>query len=435
VALEAAAAAFPGWRATLAKDRARLLRGWAARIEQNAEDLARIISREQGKPLAESRVEVAYGVGYLEWFAEEAKRAYGDIIPTPFEGRRLTAVPEPVGVVALITPWNLPFAMLARKVAPALAAGCTVVAKPAEDTPLTALAFAALGEEAGLPPGVVNVTPVSRNGAEAVVDVWLDDARVRKISFTGSTAVGRRLAARSVETLKRLSLELGGDAPFLVFADADIDQVVDGLMKAKFRNAGQTCIAPNRILVQAEVHDRFCERLVAAVRRLTVGSAAEGAFDIGPLIHARAAANVEGLVAEAVAAGARVLAGGTAHPRGGAFVAPTILDGVTGAMRVGCEEVFGPVIPIRTFDSEADAVAIANASPYGLAAYVFTSARRGQRIADALETGMVGVNEAIISTETAPFGGVKQSGYGREGSRHGLADYQALKYVCTGAAA
>lgn len=431
-AVDAAASAFATWRVTLAAERARLLRTWFDLIISHREDLARLISREQGKPLAESRAEVDYGAAYVEWFAEEARRADGEVIPSPAAGRRLMTWREPVGVVAVITPWNFPLAMIARKLAPALAAGCTVVAKPAEDTPLTALALIALAEEAGFPPGVVNIVPASREATPAISRTWLEDERVRKISFTGSTAVGRLLAAGSADTLKRLSLELGGDAPFLVFEDADIDAAIAGLLKAKFRNAGQACIAANRILVQDRIHDLFCERLTTAVGALSVGPAAGEAADIGPLINARAARKVVDLVDQAEGMGARRLTAGPVA-LGGNFVAPTVLTGVTSEMALGCEEIFGPVAAIRRFTAEADAIRLANDSPYGLAAYAFTlDHARIWRLAAALEAGMVAVNEGAISTEVAPFGGIKQSGFGREGSRHGMADYQSIKTFTLG---
>lgn len=432
-AVNAAARAFETWRETPGRRRADHLRAWFEALVRNAEDLARIISREQGKPLAEARAEVSYGAAYLEWFAEEARRIHGDVIPSPFTGRRMKALVEPVGVCAVVTPWNFPLAMIARKVAPALAAGCTVVAKPAEDTPLTALALATLAEEAGLPPGVFNLVPASRDRAAEVVDVWLDDPRVRKLSFTGSTAVGKHLAARAAATLKRVSLELGGDAPVLVFDDADLDLAVEGVMKAKFRNAGQACIAANRIYVQNRIFEAFADRLATATAALRVGHASEGPADIGPLINVRAIAKVADLVAEAMQGGARVLAGGAPHLRGGGFYAPTVLTDVAADARLSCEEIFGPVAALTRFAGEDEAVTLANATPYGLAAYAFTSdARRIARLETRLEAGMVGINEGAISTEVAPFGGIKASGYGREGSRHGLSDYQHLKYVCEG---
>ncbi len=430
-AVDAAAAAFGPWKSLLAKDRARLLRNWFDLCVRHSEDLAKLMSWEQGKPLAEARAEIAYGAGYIEWFSEEAKRAYGDVIPTPMQGRRLFALKEPIGVAAIITPWNFPNAMIARKFGPALAAGCTVVAKPAAETPLSALALAVLAEEAGIPKGVLNLVTTRR--ASDVSAVWLGDKRVRKLSFTGSTAVGKLLARESADTLKRLSLELGGDAPLIVFDDADIEVALSGLMKAKFRNAGQTCVAANRIYVQAGIHDRFVAKLTETVGRLTVGAAAEGPADIGPLIHEQAARNVATLVENALTHGAKLHVGGKRHVSGGAFYEPTVLSGVTRDMKISCEEVFGPVVPVIKFESEEQVIALANDTQYGLASYVFTSdTARMWRVASALENGIVGVNEGAISTEVAPFGGVKESGYGREGSKYGLADYQNIKYVCLG---
>lgn len=432
-ALEAAAAALPAWRATPARARAQVLKRWHALLLAHQDDLARLISLEQGKPLAEAVGEVAYGAAYVEWFAEEAVRSDGEILSAPVADRRMSAVREPVGVVAVVTPWNFPIAMIARKIAPALAAGCTVVGKPAEDTPLSALAIARLAQEAGVPDGVLNILPASRERGAQVVGVWLDAPQVRKLSFTGSTAVGRFLAERSAGTLKRLSLELGGNAPFIVFDDADLEVAVRGALAAKFRNAGQTCVSPNRFLVQAGVHDSFVARLSAAVSALKVGAADEPGAQIGPLINEKAVAKVEAHIADATSRGARVVLGGARHPLGGTFFQPTILTGVDSGMQATCEETFGPVVSVMAFETEAEAVAIANATPFGLAAYVFTDARkRIARVVSALETGMVGVNEGAISSEIAPFGGVKQSGYGREGSRHGLLEYQSLKYVCEG---
>lgn len=432
-ALEAAHAAFAGWRATPTKQRARLLKRWNDLIVEHQEDLARLISREQGKPLAEGRGEVAYAASYVEWFAEEATRANGDVIPAPLPGRRMLALREAVGVVAVITPWNFPAAMIARKIAPALAAGCTVVAKPAEDTPLSALALAVLAEEAGVPAGVLNIVPCSRAHAGEVADAWLSDDRVRKVSFTGSTAVGKQLAAGSAATLKRLSLELGGDAPFIVLDDADLDVATEALMKAKFRNAGQACVAANRVLVQSSVYDAFAEKVAAAVKKLTVGPAAKGAFDIGPLINERGLEKVERLVRQMVAGGAKVLVGGERHALGGTFYQPTVLSNVPADLRGSCEEIFGPVIALAKVESEDEAVRLANATAFGLSAYLCSKdLARVWRVASRLETGMVGVNEGIISSEAAPFGGVKQSGYGREGSVHGLDEYLNIKYVCLG---
>jgi succinate-semialdehyde dehydrogenase/glutarate-semialdehyde dehydrogenase len=386
-----------------------------------------------GKPLAEAKGEVAYAAGYLEWFAEEAKRANGDVIPTPVAGRQLLAVREPLGVAAVITPWNFPVAMIARKFGPALAAGCTVVAKPAEDTPLSALALVALAQQAGIPAGVINIVPASRERTPEIAQAWLDDDRIRKLSFTGSTPVGKLLAKGSAETLKRLSLELGGDAPFIVFEDADLDVAADALMKAKFRNAGQACIAANRVLVQDGVYDAFAAKVAEMVGKLTLGHSAKGAFDIGPLINQRALEKVERLVAKAVSDGAKVIVGGAPHDAGETFYTPTVLVDMPMEMSGSCEEIFGPVLPLTRFSTEEEAVALANDTPFGLAAYFCSKdLARVWRVAGQLQTGMVGVNEGAISTEYAPFGGVKQSGYGREGSVHGLAEYQSLKYLCLG---
>ncbi len=431
-AVNAAHRAFSGWRALLAKERAQHLQAWLAMIRKHAEDLARLISLEQGKPLTESRGEVAYGAAYIEWFAEEAKRVYGDVIPEPAHGRRILVTKEPVGVAAAITPWNFPIAMLARKIAPALAAGCTVIAKPAEDTPLSALALAFLAAKAGIPAGVINVVPASRERAASVVDPWLNDSRVRKLSFTGSTPVGKHLARGSASTLKRLSLELGGNAPFIVFDDADLDAAVTGLMASKFRNAGQTCICANRIYVAAAVYDVFAEKLVRAVSALRVGRAG-GDAEIGPLINAKAVDKVERHVANAIERGARVLIGGKRHALGRYFFEPTILADVDATMDVACEETFGPVAPLFRFHSEDEVIAAANATPFGLAAYFYSrDLARVMRVSAQLESGLVGVNEGAISTELAPFGGVKESGYGREGSMYGIDEYLQTKYVCLG---
>ena len=433
-ALEAAHTAFATWRAVPAKQRAQILKRWNDLIVAHQEDLGRLISREQGKPLAEGRGEVTYAASYVEWFAEEATRANGDVIPAPVVGRRMFALKEPVGVVAVITPWNFPAAMIARKIAPALAAGCTVVAKPAEDTPLTSLALVKLAEEAGVPPGVLNIVTASRQRAAEVVDVWLDDPRVRKISFTGSTPVGKHLARRSADTLKKLSLELGGNAPFIVFDDADLDAAVDGLMTGKFRNGGQTCVSPNRVFVQAGVHDRFVEKLGARIAALKVGPASDEGSQIGPMINAKAVDKIERHVKDAVDGGARVVVGGKRLAAlGPNFFAPTLLVGADATMACSCEETFGPVVPVTRFSTEGEVIAAANGTPYGLAAYFYSQdVSRIWRIAEALETGLVGVNEGALAAEAAPFGGVKESGYGREGSVHGLDDYLALKYVCQG---
>ena len=433
-AVDAAHAAFPAWRATPAKQRANILKRWNDLMLAHQEDLGRLISREQGKPLAEGRGEVAYAASYVEWFAEEATRANGEVIPAPVSGRRMLALKEPVGVVATITPWNFPAAMIARKIAPALAAGCTVVCKPAEDTPLTSLALVELAVQAGVPPGVINIVTASRERTPQVVDVWLADARVRKISFTGSTPVGKHLARASADTLKKLSLELGGNAPFIVFDDADLDAAVDGLMNAKFRNGGQTCVCPNRVFVQARVHDTFVEKLAVRVAALKVGPATQPDSQIGPMINARAVEKIERHVQDAVARGVRIVTGGSRLAALGVnYFAPTVLVNADATMACSCEETFGPVVPITRFETEAEVITAANDTPFGLAAYFYsTDARRIWRVADALEVGIVGINEGALAAEAAPFGGVKESGYGREGSTHGLDDYMHLKYVCQG---
>ncbi|WP_343638416.1 NAD-dependent succinate-semialdehyde dehydrogenase [Roseateles sp.] len=436
-AADAAHAAFPGWRAVPAKQRAAMLKRWNDLILRDQDRLGALISQEQGKPLAEGRAEVAYAASYVEWFAEEATRVQGELIPAPVQGRRMLALREPVGVVAAITPWNFPAAMIARKIAPALAAGCTVVAKPAEDTPLTSLALVELAVEAGLPPGVLNIVCASRERTPEVVDAWLTDARVRKITFTGSTPVGKHLARESAATLKKLSLELGGNAPFIVFDDADVDAAVEGLMAAKFRNGGQTCVCPNRVFAQAGIHDLFVEKLAARVGALKVGPASRADSQIGPMINARAVEKIERHVDDAVARGARVVTGGkrvrNEVAAGPHYFAPTVLTGASTAMQLWHEETFGPVVPVFRFESEDEVVAAANDTPFGLAAYFYTrDIARAWRVADALESGIVGLNEGAIAAESAPFGGVKESGYGREGSTHGLDDYLHIKYVCQG---
>ena len=436
-AADAAHAAFPGWRSKTADERARVLKKWHALIVQHQEEIGELISREQGKPIAEGRGEVAYSAGYVEWFAEEAVRANGEIIAAPVTHRRLLVVKEPVGVVAVVTPWNFPAAMIARKIAPALAAGCTVVAKPAEDTPLTSLLLVELAEQAGVPPGVLNIVTASRERAGEVVGAWLADGRVRKISFTGSTQVGKLLARESAATLKKLSLELGGNAPFIVFEDADIAAAVEGLMASKFRNGGQTCVSPNRVYVHEAVHDRFVDKLVTRVAALRVGPASWPEAEIGPMINARAVDKIERHVNDAVANGARVVCGGrrlTSHvAQGPNYYAPTVLVDATREMELSCEETFGPVVPIFRFKDEDEVLRLANDTPYGLAGYFYSNdVRRIWRVASALETGMVGINEGAIAAQAAPFGGVKESGYGREGSRWGLDDYMHTKYLCQG---
>lgn len=436
-AVDAAHSAFAAWRSTPAKQRAQLIKRWNALILEHQEDLGRLISLEQGKPLAEGRGEVVYAASYVEWFAEEATRAYGDVIPAPVSGRRMTAIKEPVGVVAAITPWNFPAAMIARKIAPALAAGCTVVCKPAEDTPLTSLALVRLAEEAGFPPGTLNIVTASRERTPEVVNAWLADSRVRKITFTGSTPVGKHLARMSADTLKKCSLELGGNAPFIVFDDADLDAAVDGLMVSKFRNGGQTCVCPNRIYVHSAVHDQFVEKLVARVSALKVGPASHSDSQIGPMINARAIDKIARHVDDAVAKGAAIATGGRpvrdAVADGPNYYAPTVLINATAQMELCNEETFGPVAPIFRFTTEAQVIELANDTPFGLAAYFYTQdVKRVWRVAEALESGIVGINEGALAAEAAPFGGVKESGYGREGSRYGLEDYMHIKYLCQG---
>jgi succinate-semialdehyde dehydrogenase/glutarate-semialdehyde dehydrogenase len=436
-AADAAFSAFEPWRAASARDRAQLLKRWHASILANTEDLARIISSEQGKPLAEARGEVAYGASYVEWFAEEAVRTYGDLIPEPMRGRKMMVVKEPVGVVAAITPWNFPLAMLARKIAPALAAGCTVVAKPAEDTPLTALALVKLIEEAGFPAGVVNIITTSRSNAAQTAGVWVSDSRVRKITFTGSTQVGKQLARGSADTLKKLSLELGGNAPFIVFDDADVDAAVEGLLRAKFRNGGQTCVCPNRVYVHDAVYEQFARVLTARVRSFRVGPASRNDSQIGPMINKRAVEKIEWHVRDAVSRGATVLAGGHVLRNdvadGPNYYAPTVLGDVPAGAVLFNEETFGPVVPLIRFRDEAEVLQQANDTPYGLAAYFYSrDITRIWRVADRLEAGVIGINEGAFASEAAPFGGIKESGYGREGSRYGLEEYMHKKYLCHG---
>ncbi len=429
-AIAAAEAAFPGWRAETAGRRAALLRRWFELILENREDLALLMTLEQGKPLAESRGEIDYAASYVEWFAEEAKRLYGDVIPSPLPDRRIVVVKEPVGVCAAITPWNFPAAMITRKAAPALAAGCTMIVKPAEQTPLSALALAALAERAGIPPGVFSVVTGSARQIGAVLTA---STAVRKLTFTGSTEVGRLLIGQCAGTVKRLSMELGGNAPFIVFDDADLDAAVAGALASKYRNAGQTCVCSNRFLVQDGIYDRFAARLSEAVAAMTVGNGLEDGVQQGPLIDAAALAKVEELVADATRSGASVAVGGRRHELGGTWFEPTVLTGVTASMRVAVEEIFGPVAPLIRFTDEAEAVRLANDSDYGLAAYLFTRDHaRVWRVGEALEYGMVGINTGLISTAVAPFGGVKQSGFGREGSRYGIEDYVEIKYLCMG---
>jgi succinate-semialdehyde dehydrogenase/glutarate-semialdehyde dehydrogenase len=429
-AIEAAAAALPGWRAKLPKERGQILRRWAELMHANADDLATLLTAEQGKPLAEARGEIVYAAAFFEWFAEEARRVYGEVIPTFATDRRVMALRQPIGVTAAITPWNFPAAMITRKVGAALAAGCTMIVKPAPQTPFSALALAELGLRAGLPAGVLSVVT---GDAMAIGGELTSNPIVRKLSFTGSTAVGKKLMAQCSGTLKKLSLELGGNAPFLVFDDADLDAAVQGAIASKYRNTGQTCVCANRIYVQAGVYDAFASKLAAAVSKLRVGDGLKGVSDQGPLIDARAVAKVESHIADAVAKGAKILLGGKRHALGGNFFEPTIITGVTPEMRVAREETFGPVAPLFRFEHEADAIRMANDTEYGLAAYFFTrDLARSWRVQEALDYGLVGVNTGLISTEVAPFGGMKESGIGREGGRQGLLDYTEIKYVCVG---
>jgi succinate-semialdehyde dehydrogenase/glutarate-semialdehyde dehydrogenase len=430
-AIAAAKAALPAWREKTAKERSAVLRKWYELIMANQEDLARLLSWEQGKPLAESRGEIAYGASFIEWFAEEAKRVYGDIIPHDKQGRRLLVIKQPIGVVAAITPWNFPNAMITRKVGPALAAGCTVVVKPASETPLSALALAALGERAGIPAGVLNIVP--GNNSRAIGAELTSNPDVHKLSFTGSTGIGKLLMAQCAETIKKVSLELGGNAPFIVFDDADLDAAVQGAIASKFRNSGQTCVCTNRFLVQDGVYDEFSNRLVAAVNALKVAPATEVGAQQGPLINAKAVEKTQEHIADALGKGARLLSGGKPHALGGSFFEPTVLGDVTSEMLVAKDETFGPLAPIFRFDSEAQAIAMANDTEFGLASYLYTrDLGRAWRVSEALEYGMVGVNEGLISTEVAPFGGIKQSGLGREGSHYGIDDYIEQKYLCLG---
>ena len=429
-AVEAAAQAFPAWAARTAKERAAVMRRWYELMMANQEDLATLMTAEQGKPLAESKGEIAYAAAFIEWFAEEGKRLYGDVIPGHQADKRIIVLRQPVGVVAAITPWNFPAAMITRKVAPALAAGCTVVVKPASQTPYSALALAALAARAGVPAGVLNVIT---GGAAAIGAELTANPTVRKLSFTGSTSVGKQLMAQCAGTLKKLSLELGGNAPFIVFDDADLDAAVAGALASKFRNTGQTCVCANRLLVQAGVYEDFTRKLVHAVAQLKVGDGLEGPTDQGPLIDTHALAKVEQHLADAAAKGARIVQGGHRHSLGGTFFEPTVLTHATPAMLLAREETFGPVAPLFRFETEADAIRMANDTEFGLACYFYTrDLARSWRVAEALEYGIVGLNTGLISTEVAPFGGIKESGTGREGSRYGILDYTEIKYLCVG---
>jgi succinate-semialdehyde dehydrogenase / glutarate-semialdehyde dehydrogenase len=431
-AIEAAERAFRPWAVLTAKQRAAILHRWYELLMANQEDLATLMTAEQGKPLAEARGEIAYAASFIEWFAEEGKRLYGDIIPPHQADRRLLVLRQPVGVVAAITPWNFPLAMITRKAGPALAAGCTFVCKPASQTPYSALAAAALAERAGVPAGVLNVITGS---ASAIGGEMTSNPIVRKVTFTGSTEVGKKLMAQCAGTVKKITMELGGNAPFIVFDDADLDAAVAGAIASKYRNTGQTCICANRLLVHAPVYEAFAAKLVQAVARLKVGNGLEGATDQGPLIDEKAVAKVEQHLADALARGARVAQGGKRHALGGTFFEPTVVTEVTPAMMIAREETFGPVAPLFRFETEADAIHMANDTEFGLAAYLYTrDLARSWRVSEALEYGMIGLNTGILSTEVAPFGGVKESGIGREGSKYGILDYTELKFVCVGLA-
>ena len=428
--IEAAAKALPAWRALTAKERSVFLRKWFDLMVANADDLAAILTAEQGKPLAEAKGEILYGASFIEWFAEEAKRVYGDVIPSPNGDKRIVVIKQPIGVVGAITPWNFPNAMITRKAGPALAAGCTIVVKPASQTPYSALAIAELAERAGIPKGVFNVITGS---AKAIGGELTSNPTVRKITFTGSTEIGRVLMRQSAETVKKLGLELGGNAPFIVFDDADLDAAAAGAIVSKYRNNGQTCVCANRIYVQDKVYDAFAAKLAEKVRALKVAKGTEPGAVLGPLIDDKAVEKVEEHVADAVAKGAKITLGGKRHALGGRFFEPTILTGVTKDMKVAIEETFGPVAPLFRFKDEADVVAQANDTEFGLASYFYArDMGRVWRVAEALEAGIVGVNTGLISTEVAPFGGVKQSGVGREGSRYGIEDFLQVKYVSMG---
>jgi len=433
LAIAAAEAALPVWRAKTAKERSVILRRWFDFIVANSDDLARILTLEQGKPLAEAKGEVAYGASFLEWFAEEAKRVAGSIPASTWSDKRMLVLKQPIGVCAAITPWNFPIAMITRKIAPALAAGCTIVIKPAEQTPLSALALAELSRQAGIPDGVVNVVTGDAEQSVAIGKVLCESPVVRHLSFTGSTEVGRILMAQCAPTIKKLSLELGGHAPFIVFEDADIDAAVAGAMASKYRNAGQTCVCANRFYVHSKVIDIFTERLAKAVKTLTIGNGLDAGVMQGPLIDGAALAKVQAHVADAMSKGATLVTGGKVADIGGHFYEPTILSKVTPAMRISVEETFGPVAPIMAFDDDAEVVRLANQSQYGLASYFYSrDIGRIWKVAEALEYGIVGVNSGAVSNEVGPFGGVKQSGLGREGSVWGMDEYLEMKYVCVG---
>ena len=429
-AIEAASAALPAWRAKLPKERSNILRKWFELMIAHTEDLGLLMTTEQGKPLAEAKGEIVYAASFIEWFAEEAKRTYGDVIPQHQADKRLVVIKQPIGVCGLITPWNFPAAMITRKAAPALAAGCTVVIKPATQTPYSAFALAELAERAGVPKGVINIVTGS---AKEIGGELTSNTAVRKISFTGSTEVGAQLMAQSAATIKKVSLELGGNAPFLVFDDADLDAAVEGAMISKYRNNGQTCVCANRILVQDSVYDAFAAKLAAKVKALKVGPGTEAGVNAGPLIDENALKKVEEHIADALSKGAKVLVGGKRDKLGGLFFEPTVLTGVNTTMKVTKEETFGPVAPLFRFKTEEEAIAMANDTEFGLAAYFYArDIGRIWRVGEAIESGMVGINTGLISNEVAPFGGVKQSGIGREGSKYGIEEYLEVKYLCIG---
>jgi succinate-semialdehyde dehydrogenase / glutarate-semialdehyde dehydrogenase len=430
-AIEAAAQAFPAWAALTAKERAAILRRWYELLMANQEDLATLMTAEQGKPLAEAKGEIAYAASFIEWFAEEGKRLYGDVIPGHQADKRNIVFRQPVGVVAAITPWNFPLAMITRKAGPALAAGCTFVCKPAHQTPYSALAAAALAARAGVPAGVLNI--VTGAHAAPIGEEMTSNPTVRKITFTGSTAVGKKLLAQSASTVKKVSMELGGNAPFIVFDDADLDAAVAGAIASKYRNTGQTCVCANRLLVQAGVYEAFARKLVHAVAQLRVGDGLKGPTDQGPLIDTKALAKVEEHLADATAKGAKIALGGKRHALGGTFFEPTVVTEVTPNMMMAREETFGPVAPLFRFETEADAIRMANDTEFGLASYFYTrDVARSFRVAEALEYGMIGLNTGLFSTEVAPFGGMKESGIGREGSKYGILDYTEIKFLCVG---
>lgn len=429
-AIAAAEEAFRTWRSTTVLERSRILRRWNDLVIENVDELARLLTTEMGKPVKEAAGEIRYGASFIEWFAEEARRVYGDVIPASAEGRRIVVIKQPVGVVGAITPWNFPNAMITRKIAPAIAAGCTAVVKPAEDTPLSALALAALAQDAGLPPGVLNIVTTSDPGS--VGGELTSNPMVKKVSFTGSTEVGKLLMRQSADTVKKVSLELGGNAPFIVFDDADIDEAVKGAVAAKYRNAGQTCVCANRIFAQETIYDAFVEKLAAAVKELKVGNGMQPGVTIGPLINRDGMDKVQRLVSDAVDKGAHPVVGGSRIADGdGYFFEPTVLSNVDDSMALNDEEIFGPVAPVYRFSDEADAIQRANNTRYGLAAYFYgRDVARVWRVAEALEYGMVGINTGLMSTAEAPFGGVKESGIGREGSKYGIEEYVEIKYLC-----